>query len=146
MRCVFPCRAPYAEQMGESACNAYCELDASLLALIVIRWRYAPHQTSSLSPSPYLINAAQFDNLSPVFTQVVKHAVLSTVDDIVDELKQSDRLAFVADIIAVAIEQYHPACEDFLTQVATALLSLFTTTLQESDPRLVERALLAPFI
>jgi hypothetical protein len=128
------------------ACDAFGELDASQLALYVIRWRYARHQaTSSLSPSPYLINAEQFDNLSSVFTQIVKHAVLSTVDDIVDELSQSDTLDFVAEIIAVAIEQYHPSCEDFLTQAATVLLSRFTTTLQESDPRLVERAMLVPF-
>jgi hypothetical protein len=126
--------------------DAFGQLDASELALFVIRWRYAPHQTSSLSPSPCLINAAQFDNLSTVFTQVVKHAVLSAVDDIVDELTQTDTLAFVAEIIAVAIEQYHPACEDFLARVAAVLLSRFTTILQESDPRLVERAMLAPFV
>jgi hypothetical protein len=146
MRCVFPCRAPCAEQMEEPACEAFCELDAPQLALIVIRWRYAPHQTGSLPPSPYFITARQYDSLSPVFAQVVKHAVLSTVDVTADRLSQSDTLNFVAEIVAVAIEQYHPLSTDFLTQVTAVLLLRFTTILQESDPRLVERAMLVPFV
>jgi hypothetical protein len=124
----------------------HCELDASQLFLI--RWRYAPHQRSSLPPSPYLITARQFDRLSPVFAKVLKHAIFSTVDDTADKkISQSDTLGLVAEIIAVAFEQYHPLSTNSLTHVAAVLLSrLFTTILHESDPRLSERAMLVPFV